>query len=34
MSGFEMIPTNSEQVLNLLVDGQQALRMGNRLESA
>ena len=34
MSGFEMIPTNSEQVLNLPVDGQQALRVGNRLESA
>ena len=34
MSGFEMIPTNSKQVLNLPVDGQQALRLGNRLESA
>ncbi len=29
-----MIPTNSKQVLNLPVDGQQALRLGNRLESA
>ncbi len=34
MSGFEMIPTNSEQVLNLPVDGRQALRVSNRLESA
>ncbi len=33
MSGFEEIPTHSEQVLNLTVDCQQTLSLGNRFET-
>ncbi len=34
MSGFEEIPTHPEQVLNLTMDSQQALGLGNRFEAA
>ena len=34
MSGFEEIPTQPEQVLNLTMDSQQALGVGKRFESA
>ena len=34
MSGFEEIPTHPEQVLNLTMDSQQALGLGNRFKSA
>ena len=34
MSGFEEIPTHSEQFLDLAMDSQHALRLGNRFESS